>query len=85
MSIRAAKAVINNQVLERSGLGVNLDLIMGYVDNVMDFTSGNPFASTNVEVPPCVGAYICCQPQTMKDILNGNYKKPAVLFSFDEL
>jgi len=63
-------------VLERTGAfgGINLTLSASYLDNQID-TTGNPALSIEPLVSPCCGAYVICKPQTMKDIINGQYQR----------
>ncbi len=75
LGYRARYRAVNQSVYNRSGLGGgNLTLELGVRDNVID-SDGNPGESLTPVVPPMIGAYIICKPQTMKDIINGNYQR----------
>ncbi len=65
----------NNAVWNRAGGGgADLKLELASADAEIN-TQFNPFDPLVPIVPPMMGAYIICKPQTMKDIVNGLYQR----------
>ena len=60
----------NQFVVSRTG--VNLGINISSQDLLVENT-GNPITAPQPVVPPQMGAYIICKPETMKDIINGVY------------
>ena len=71
-SIVRQRCASNTCITTSGGGAINLDISLEMMNAEID-SQGNPTQVPGHNVPPCFGALICCKPETMKAILNGDY------------